>query len=203
MNPFNRSPPSTNFSSQLITELRTQSGKLKQIAFKLRKRDSFLLEMCTRAIEREERARAKIFANELAQVRTMLNTIAWSELAIERVVIRLENYVDLRNLFADLKPTVKVIQSLTGPLARFMPGITNVMGRLDSLVNDTLIETKLEFSQLPTGNLKTLESEEILKEVSEHIEQKLKINLPEPPTLVSAQKKATKEERKAVPIAVG
>ena len=205
MNIFKRSPPLTN-SAQLIRELRSQYAKLKQIIFKLRKRDSSLFEMCTRAIEKEERERAKIYANELAQVRTMLNAVAQSELAIEIAVLRLENLTELHNLIADLKPTIRVVQSLTIPVAKVMPEITHVMEQLNSLVNDALIETRLDSSQLPLPlNVKSIEGKEILKEVSAHIEQKLEKELPEPPSFAVAPKEAIKseEEREAIPIAVG
>lgn len=162
--------------------------------------------MCTRAIEKEERERAKIYANELAQVRTMLNAVAQSELAIEIIVMRLENFIEFRNIIVDLKPTIRVIQSLTSPAANVMPEVAHMMEKLNSLVNDALIETRLDTSQLPmTIKAKNIEREEILKEVSTHIEQKLEKALPEPPSFAVARKEAIKseEEREAVPIAVG
>jgi hypothetical protein len=86
-----------------------------------------------------------------------------------------------------------------------MPEITQVMEQLNNIVRDSLIETKLDFSQLPlTLNVKSLESEEILKEVSAHIEEKLEQKLPEPPSFAAARKEKIKseEEKEAVPIAV-
>ena len=206
MNIFNRSPPFTESALRVKRELRTHYEKLKKIHFKLCKRDASLFEKCTRAIELEKSGRAKIYANELAKVRTTLNSVVQSELAIEVVVIRLENLIELDTLVTELKPTIKVIHSLTRHVAKAMPEITGLMEQLNSIVNDALLETNLDFSQLPlTPNIKSIEREEILKEVSLHLEQKLERALPEPPSFAVFRKEAIKlkEEREAVSIAIG
>jgi division protein CdvB (Snf7/Vps24/ESCRT-III family) len=202
---FNRSPPFTDSALRVKRELRTHSEKLKKIHFKLRKRDSSLFEKCTRAIELEKNGRAKIYANELAKVRTTLDAVAQSELAIEVVVIRLENLIELNTLVTELKPTIRVIQSLTSQVAKALPEITDLMEGLNSIVTTALLETNLDFSQLSlTPNAKSIEREEILKEVSLHLEQKLERALPEPPSFAVICKEAIEsKEREAVPIAIG
>lgn len=202
---FNRSPPFTDSALRVKRELRTHSEKLKKIHFKLRKRDSSLFEKCTRAIELEKNGRAKIYANELAKVRTTLDAVAQSELAIEVVVIRLENLIELNTLVTELKPTIRVIHSLTSQVAKALPEITDLMEGLNSIVTTALLETNLDFSQLSlTPNAKSIEREEILKEVSLHLEQKLERALPEPPSFAVIRKEAIEsKEREAVPIAIG
>ena len=206
MNIFNRSPPFPESALHVKRELRVHYEKLKKIRHTLLKRDSSLFEKCTRAIELEKNGRAKIYANELAKVRTNLNAVAQSELAIEVVIIRLENLIELNTLVTELKPTIKVLHSLTRQVAKAMPEISDLMERLNSIVNDALLETNLDFSQVPlTPNVKSIEREEILKEVSLHLEQKLERALPEPPSFAVIRKEATKskKEREAVPIAIG
>jgi len=157
----NSSPHLTKSNSQFMRELMAQGGKLKKIIFKLQKRDESLFEMCTRAIEKEDRERAKIYANELANIRTILNAVAQSELAIEIVTTRLENLIELRNLIGDLKPTIRVIQSLTSHVTKMMPEMTQVMEQLNSIVTDSLIETKIDFPQVPlTLNMKSEKEKE-------------------------------------------
>jgi hypothetical protein len=77
------------------------------------------------------------------------------------------------------------------------------MQKLHRLVNNTLTETSLNFSQLPL-TIKSIEGEEILKEVSAHIEQRLVEELPEPPRFtITSKEKRPEKEREAIPIAVG
>ena len=93
MKTFNRSSQFKDSPFKALRQLRTQCVKLEKISVRLRKRDESLFELCTRAIESEERERAKIYAKELAQVRTTINTVYKSELAIEYITIKLENLI--------------------------------------------------------------------------------------------------------------
>ncbi len=205
MSVLNRSSLLTN-APQLIRELNAQYTQLQRITGKLRKRDASLFEMCSQAIETEERDHAKIYAAELAQVRTMLNAVEQSELAIEFIILRLENFLELHTLMVDLKPTIKVIQNLSRDVARVMPDMTLMTEQLNSLVTDVLTETTLDISQLPaTIRAKNVESEEIMNEVTAHIEERLQKAFPEPPSFNVAQKEAIQspEKRKAVPLTAG
>ena len=176
-------PPVTN--PLRMGELRSQSSKLEQIVGKLRERDRAIFGMCEDAVKRSDTSRAKIYANEMVRIRGLIKTITQSQLAIECIVIRLENFIELHSLIADLKPLSKMIQSLSGHVSRVMPEIASEMEQLNVLVSDTLTETSVDLSQPiidPALIATTPDSEEILREVSREIEQKLMVNLPEPPS---------------------
>ncbi len=205
MKSFNRSSQFKDSPFKALRELRIQCVKLEQISVRLRKRDESLFELCTRAIESEERERAKIYAKELAQVRTIINAVYKSEIAIEYITIKLENLLEFQNVIAELKPVVSDVRSLMNHISEVTPEITHVMEQLNNLVNSTLIETSLDFSRLPLPFDVKLDSDTILREVTSHIEQKLEKALPEPPSLAVTRKEAvnSKKEREAVQIAVG
>jgi len=168
-----------------IVELRSHNSKLEQIVGKLSERDAAVFKMCEEAVKRSDTSRAKIYANEMVRIRGLIKTITQSQLAIECIVIRLENFIELHSLIADLKPLSKMIQSVSVQVSKVMPEIASEMEQLNVLVSDTLTDTSVEISQPLLDSALTAttpDSEEILKEVSREIEQKLMDNLPEPPS---------------------
>ena len=193
---FNRTKPPI----KMLGELRSYSRKLKNIIINLRKRDTLLFNVCTQTLEEGEHERAKIYANELANVRTMLNSVVQSELAIDWIVMRVENIIEYHDLLVNLNPTIRTIRSITDSVAKEMPEMTHIIEQLNTLINDALSTTRLNSPQLPLTK-KSVESEEIIREASEYIEQKLEMALPEPP-FFALRKEQIKSKRKAVPIAV-
>lgn len=189
MDLLNRPQPPSVPSSLAINDLRSHCAKLDQIIFRLRDRDRALIGMCSAAVKRSDTPRARIYANEIVRVRMLLKAMGQSQLAIECIAIRLENFLELHNLVEELKPLSKIIQEVTNQVSRVMPEIATDMEQLYGLVSETLTETSVDFTQPNldlAANAGSLESEEILKEISMLVEKKLKDDLPEPPSLAVA-----------------
>ncbi|MBS7637848.1 hypothetical protein KEJ49_03015 [Candidatus Bathyarchaeota archaeon] len=180
------SKPPTALSDQSISILRLHCTKLDQILVRLRNRDKALFEMCASALKRFDMSRAKIYANEMVRIRALSKIIGQTQLAIECIIIRLENFLDLQGVISELKPLSKMISEVSREVSRTMPELSMEMEQLSRLVSETLTQTTVDFSQ-PTLDLSsitsgTAESEEILKEVSTIVERTLRENLPEPPS---------------------
>ncbi|MBS7652241.1 MAG: hypothetical protein QXD04_02825 [Candidatus Bathyarchaeia archaeon] len=180
------SKPPTTLSDQSISILRLHCTKLDQIMVRLRNRDKALFEMCASALKRFDMSRAKIYANEMVRIRALSKIIGQTQLAIECIIIRLENFLDLQGVISELKPLSKMISEVSREVSRTMPELSMEMEQLSRLVSETLTQTTIDFSQ-PTLDLSsvtagTAESEEILKEVSTIVERTLRENLPEPPS---------------------
>lgn len=185
--------------SGTIRRLKVQNIKLDHSRSRLLRRDSFLFENCALAIKRKNRERAVIFSNELAEVRRLLNIVVHSQLAIERIVLRLETLKELSDIIVDLKPALKMLKKTTKGLVGFMPDIAGELDNLNESINDTLVMTRVNSPHpiTPSEN-KTLASEEILEEASSFLEQRLKEDLPPPPTPITKGVKSTKKVRQMI-----
>ena len=104
------------------------------------------------------------------------------ELAIERVILRLETIKELSDIVFDLKPALKILQSVSQQLFEVLPDVSSELSKVNETISETLYSTKItaDESIIPVGK-KTPGGEEILKEVSSFLEQKLSEELPEPP----------------------
>ena len=140
-------------------------------------------------------------ANEIAEVRKLVSFLYNVELAIERVILRLETIKELSEIVIDLKPALKLLQHVSQELFEVLPDVSSELSKVNDEISETLYSTKIttDESVIPI-NRKTPGGEEILSEVSNYLEQKLSENLPEPPTaqVTPEKEQATLEEMLAI-----
>jgi division protein CdvB (Snf7/Vps24/ESCRT-III family) len=162
--------------------LKIQRSKLEQASFRLKERDRILFQTCIHALNNKNKEKAAICANELAEVRKLIKFLYHVELAIERVILRLETIKELSDIVVDLKPALKLLQSVSQQLFEVLPDVSSELNKVNEAISETLYSTKItaDESIIPV-NRKTLEGEEIIKEVSGFLERKLAEELPEPP----------------------
>jgi len=181
-NPLHPSPPFKDVVTDAIGRLRTQHVKLGEVASRLQRRDRTLFDACVKALRRKNRERAIIYANELAEVRKLYNLVFRSQLALERVILRLETIRDLSEIVSDLRPMLKVLQKVARHLSRAMPEIAFELEKVGDSIGETLSLTSLETPQPITPYEKASPAgEEILEEVTALLEQRVMEKLPEPP----------------------
>ena len=149
---------------------------------RLHKRDKTLFRACTFALEKKNNARAAMCANELAEVRKLIKLLSHTQIAIERIIIRLDTIKELSTIMVDLKPALNALKNVTTNLVSIMPDIASELDKVNNSIQETLTVTKLS-SEPPTilTNLRTAAGQEVLKEVNMVLQQKLNEQLPEPP----------------------
>jgi len=184
--------------------LRVQQGKLGLAAHRLKNRHDFLFQTCVSALRNKNRERAAICANEISEVRKILQFIHSVELAIERVVLRLETVKELSDIVVDLKPALRLLQSVSQELISVLPDVSSELCKVNDTISETLYSTKItaDESVMPM-NLKTPGGQEILNEVSCFLEKKLAENLPEPPAAQKIQDAEKTTIKEMVAIASG
>ncbi len=189
-------PPIREVAAKSILTLRVQQNKLEQASYRLKERDKLLFQSCMGALKKNNKEKAAICANELAEIRKLIKFLHNVQLAIERVVLRLETIKELSEIVVDLKPALKLLQNVSQDLFQVLPDVSNELNNVNTTITETLHATKIrtDESVIPV-DMKTVGGEEILKEVSTFLEQKLTDALPEPPATspVSAEKTAVKE----------
>ena len=121
-------------------------------------------------------------ANEIAEIRKLIKFLYSVQLAIERVILRLETIKELSDIVVDLKPALKLLQNVSSELFQVLPDVSSELNNVNEAIRETLYATKIstDESLIPVGK-KTAGGEEILHEVSSFLEQKLSETLPEPP----------------------
>ena len=179
-----------------MPKLKIQRFKLEQVIVRLRERDATLFKTCAKAVENKNKERATIFANELAEIRKLIKIISQTQILVERIILRLETLKELHAAFADLKPVLRIVHSVTQRLTILMPQMAYEMERVNDSIDETLAMTHIGSPQLEMPfDVKTPGGEEVLKEASALLEQRLAEKLPEPPPSVAVTEKPQHVEK--------
>jgi division protein CdvB (Snf7/Vps24/ESCRT-III family) len=180
-------PPFREVVGKSIYSLRVQQNKIEQASYRLRERDKVLFQSCITAIKANTKERAAICANEVAEIRKLIKFLYNVQLAIERVVLRLETIKELSDIVVDLKPALRLLQSVSKELFEVLPDVSSELNNVNDAIAETLYSTKItaDASIIPVDR-KTPGGQEILKEVSCFLEQRLSEKLPEPPATVQS-----------------
>ncbi|MEM4643411.1 MAG: Snf7 family protein, partial [Candidatus Bathyarchaeia archaeon] len=166
-NPFMSSPPPLReVIGGSIQRLKVQQYKVVQAALRLRERDQKLFQTCVNALKSNNKERAAIFANELAEVRKLINFLNQVELAIERVILRLETVRELSDIIIDLKPALETLQQISKQLSEVLPDVSAEINEINNVIGETLYSTRLSSTEVlvPVGKA-TPEGQQILEEV--------------------------------------
>ena len=196
----NQTPtPIREVATKSIYTLKIQQNKLEQASFRLKERDRILFETCMSALKKNNKEKAAICATEIAEVRKLVKFLYNVQLAIERVMMRLETIKELGDIVTDLKPALRLLQGVSQELFQVLPDVSTELSNVNSAIQDTLHATKLTADEnlVPVGK-KTEGGEEILKEVSCFMEQKLAESLPEPPVVAPLKEKVSTPIRELV-----
>jgi len=94
-----------------------------------------------------------------------------------------------------LKPALRLLQNVSQELFQVLPDVSSELDNVNSTIQETLHATKLSPDEnlIPVGK-KTEGGEEILKEVSSFMQQKISETLPEPPVEAPVQQKTPIKE---------
>ncbi len=115
---------------------------------------------------------------------------------MERIILRLETLKEFNSAFADLKPVLKNLQSVTKGLSSFMPQMAFEMERVNESIFEVMTMSKIDSSKLemPT-DIKTPGGEAVLAEVAEFLEEQITEKLPEPPTSAPVMETTQPQQR--------
>jgi hypothetical protein len=147
------------------------------------------------ALKKNNKEKAAMCATEIAEVRKLIKFLYNVQLAIERVILRLETIKELGDIVADLKPALRLLQGVSQELFQVLPDVSTELSNVNDTIQETLHATKITNDEnlIPVGK-KTEAGEQILKEVSCFMEQKLAETLPEPPASAPVKEKTPIKE---------
>jgi len=164
-----------------IFRLKVQLEKLEQTTSKLQQRDKEMFQRCVGAQAGHDTEHAAMYANECVEIRKMATTMISSQMAIEQVVLRLQTIEEFGEVLVQMAPIMGIVRETRGRLEGVIPEVAGELGNINSLLNDTLVETG---AVAPTGPEIETSSEEarmILDEATTLAEQRMKDRFPELP----------------------
>ena len=133
--------------SKRIDETRKQMNipisHLRTIGEKLQARDDYLFRKIVAAQHANNTAYAKMYANELLQVRTMKNMVRNAKLSMEQIQLRLNTVSDMGDIVVTLSPCMSIIRDLGPAVSTMMPTAANSLQDLSGLMNDLMCQSSM------------------------------------------------------------
>ncbi|MEN3035642.1 MAG: Snf7 family protein [Candidatus Methanosuratincola sp.] len=179
---FRRTPPLKDALNEAIIALGRQKRKLEIIDAKLKARRNEIFKLCTSALKNKSSERAKIYANEIAEIKKIQEKVSNGILLLEQLTLRMETLREVGSTFAQLEPTLEVVKQVSDQLSEIIPDVSGELMQIGSCLNSVMAEMRIPLSDVETAAISdTAESEEVLDEVSAFIRGRLIERLPEPP----------------------
>ena len=101
---------------------------------------------------------------------------------MERIILRLETLKEFNAAFADLKPVLTNLKSVTSSLSYFMPQMAFEMERVNETIFEVMTLSKIDDTKLEVPvDIKTPGGQEVLAEVADFLEEQITDKLPVPP----------------------
>lgn len=183
--------PSAPLKSKIemaIRRIEAQVQYLQSASSRFTDRDKYLFAKVVDAYQKNQHPRANVFANELAELRKMASFMMNSELALERVVLRLRTVSQLGNVVVNLAPATRVLDSVRSGIAGVLPNAERELESVGMMLNDIMVEAGQTTGIAPDFEVAGEDARKILNEAATVAEQRMKEKFPELPLLKQAQK---------------
>jgi division protein CdvB (Snf7/Vps24/ESCRT-III family) len=155
---------------QTVELLRNQVKRLEMTIPRLERHEHELFNKCVEALEQADelsKAKARMYAEECAEVRKLLKTTIACKLALEQALLRLETVESPQDLTVEGVTVAQVLSALRKRLATIIPEISYNIGLAEKKLTSLIAETvKPPF--------KSNEAEKLLKQAEEQAEEEMK-----------------------------
>jgi len=168
--------------AQALFRLGSQKEKLEHMSARLQQRDKEMFQRCIGAQLSKDPAHAALYANECAEIRKMAHLTLSSELALERVILRMQTVEEFGDIMAQIAPVIGVVRETRGRIAGVIPEVANELGEVNNMLSDMSMETgQMGEDHSFDMSASSSEARKVLEESSVIASQQMKERFPELP----------------------
>ena len=165
--------------SKTVQRINLVSRKLEDSHVRLEQKYKGLFNKCVRAQESNNNQVAIMYANECSQIRKIAPMVASSQMALEKVALRLETVKDFGDLSAARMPTASVIRVVQDRLKGIIPAVSMNLGQICQSLDTLVLEIGGTMSQNYFTTASSEDADKVLAEASIVAEQKVREGFPE------------------------
>ena len=164
-------------------KLQLQITKLAEIDTKLQQKNNAFFEKIVNSKKANNETYAKVYANELAEIRKHQKTISNAKLKMEQIQIRLNTVSELGDVVVTLSPCMSVIKGLSTELGGMMPTVSDSMQDLSNMLGDIVTGSSITHDG-SLGQMDTMNSDAtaILEEAQSIVSENTRQSMPDPPS---------------------
>ena len=182
--------------------LHSQLEKLEHTYARLHERDTELFQRCVGAQVSNDPGHAKIYANECAEIRRIAKVVLGSQLALERVILRLETVGEFTDVMMELAPLMYIVKEKKSKIVGIVPQVASELDEVNNMLGDLTYEAgEVNSTTLPIEATDG-EARKILEETGLMAEEKVREHFPDLSTIENqpaAKPEAIPELATAIP----
>ena len=169
-------------------KLQLQITKLDEIDTKLNQKNNAIFEKIVEAKKSNNETYAKVYANELAEIRKHEKMVNNAKLSMEQIQITLNTVSELGDVVVTLSPCMSLIKGLSSSLGGMMPTVADSMQDLSNMLGDIVTGSSITHD----GSIGQVEStnsdaQSILAEAQSIVEGQARQSMPEPPSTTTIE----------------
>jgi division protein CdvB (Snf7/Vps24/ESCRT-III family) len=172
-------------------ELQAQINRLSEIDTKLKQKNDMIMKKIINAKKSNDENYARVYANELVEIRKHKQMVSNAKLSMEQIQIRLNTVSELGDVVVTLSPCMSIIKGLGTSLGGsngLMPTVSESMQDLSNMLGDIVTGSSIthdgSIGQIDTTNS---DSQSILEEAQSIVEGKTRQIMPEPPSTTTIE----------------
>ena len=164
-------------------KLQLQITKLAEIDTKLQQKNNAIFEKIVNSKKANNETYAKVYANELAEIRKHQKMINNAKLSMEQIQIRLNTVSELGDVVVTLSPCMSLIKGLSTSLGGMMPTVSESMQDLSTMLGDIVTGSSITHDG-SLGEMNTMNSDAtaILEEAQSIVSENTRQSMPDPPS---------------------
>ena len=164
-------------------KLQLQITKLAEIDTKLQQKNNAFFEKIVNSKKANNETYAKVYANELAEIRKHQKMINNAKLSMEQIQIRLNTVSELGDVVVTLSPCMSLIKGLSTSLGGMMPTVSDSMQDLSNMLGDIVTGSSITHDG-SLGQMDTMNSDAtaILEEAQSIVSENTRQSMPNPPS---------------------
>ena len=164
-------------------KLQLQITKLAEIDTKLQQKNNAIFEKIVNSKKANNETYAKVYANELAEIRKHQKMINNAKLSMEQIQIRLNTVSELGDVVVTLSPCMSLIKGLNSDLGGMMPTVSDSMQDLSNMLGDIVTGSSITHDD-SLGQMDTMNSDAtaILEEAQSIVSENTRQSMPDPPS---------------------
>ena len=164
-------------------KLQIQITKLAEIDTKLQQKNNAIFEKIVSSKKANNENYAKVYANELAEIRKHQKMINNAKLSMEQIQIRLNTVSELGDVVVTLSPCMSLIKGLNSDLGGMMPTVSDSMQDLSNMLGDIVTGSSITHDG-SLGQMDTMNSDAtaILEEAQTIVSENTRQSMPDPPS---------------------
>lgn len=159
-----------------------QLSRLKTLDNRFASMEAYYLDQVTASIKTGNNGRARILANELANLKKVRRTTQHTGMALEALVIRFSTLNEFVMILDTIDPTVEMIKGIQEDLKRAVPQAGQALSEVSSITTDVLINSNMRSDVGRISTPMDQDAYDILNEIEGALESETKAKLPEIPS---------------------